>query len=267
MTGKRSLYLLVFTLAPLLFTLQAPERAEIIRQISLTCLKPILVVSQGVSHAFTETGRKMVEFWNVYKVHDDLVGRIDQLEGELVEKEELKKENQRLRELLQFKKEVPGKTLPARVIGRDLVLWRRTIVIDKGSTSGVKRRMAVVNAKGLVGRVIEVAPFSARVILLLDPESRVSGILQESRDLGVVEGDGSSLLRVTHLDRESSVKVGDRILSSGLGEVYPKGIPIGQVEMVGTEKEGLELYATVRPFVNFSKLEEVLCVISSHHDS
>jgi rod shape-determining protein MreC len=127
--------------------------------------------------------------------------------------------------------------------------------------------MAVVSAEGLVGRVIEAGPISSRVILLLDPQSRASILFQDSRDDGMAEGDGSPWLRVTHIHRESQVKVGERVLSSGLGQIYPKGIPVGTVEMVGTEKSGLELFATVKPYVNFSKLEEVLCITLSPSDS
>jgi rod shape-determining protein MreC len=267
LTGKRPFYFLAFALAPLLLFLQAPERAEIIHQVSLTLMEPLLVASHTVQRAFIETGEGIHTFWVLYRSHGKLVERVESLERDLVETAELKKENERLRGLIKFKNELPGKVIPARVVGRDLAPWRKTIVIDKGSTHGVAKRMAVVSARGLVGRVVEVAPFASRVILLVDPESRVSTLFQESRDSGIVEGDSSSWLRVTHIDRESSVKVGDRVISSGLGRVYPKGIPIGQVEMVGTEKEGLELFATVRPFVNFSKLEEVLCVALSPRDS
>ena len=108
---------------------------------------------------------------------------------------------------------------------------------------------------------------SSRVITLLDPESRVSALFQDSRDLGVVEGDGSSFLRVTHIDRESAIKVGDPVISSGFGQVYPKGISVGVVEMVGMEKDGLELFAIAKPHVNFSKLEEILCVTTSPQDT
>jgi len=267
LTGKRPLYFLVLAVAPLLLFLQSPDRAEVIHQISLTLLRPFLTASHAVSNAFVETGQGVGRLWNIYRNYDELTQRVHELERDLVDREELKKENERLRKLVDFKKELPGKTIPARVIGRDLMPWRRTILIDKGSANGIKKQMAVVNAEGLVGRVIEVAPFSARIILLLDPQSRVSTLFQESRDSGVAEGDGSSFLRVTHIDRESAVKVGDRVVSSGMGKVYPKGIPIGQVEMVGTEKEGLELFASTRPYVNFSRLEEVLCVTSSMPDN
>jgi rod shape-determining protein MreC len=264
---KRPFVFLVLAVLPLVLVLQARERSDFIHQISLTCVKPFLVASHAVSDALLRTKENLSQFWNLYREHAELQTRVETLERELVNTEELEKENERLRKLLDFKKEVPGKTVPARVIGRDLAPWRRTLVIDKGSTDGVKNRMAVVNAEGLVGRVVEVAPFSARVVLLLDPESRVSTIFQESRDLGVAEGDGTTWLRVIHLDREATVKIRDRVLTSGLGGIYPKGIPIGIVETVGNEKNGLELFAAVRPFVNFSKLEEVLCVTSSRDEA
>lgn len=266
MTRRPSLYFLVFALAPLLLVLQAPERAEFIHQISLTLLKPVFVTSHALSRAVQGTGENFRHFWNVYSENRTLTSRVQELETALVEAAELKKENERLRELLSFKKESPIKAFPARVIGRDLAPWRKTLLIDKGSKHGIKKRMPLVNAQGLVGRVIEAGPINSRAILLLDPESRVSVFFQESRDLGVAEGDGSSLLRVTHIDREAAVKVGDRVLSSGLGGVYPKGVGVGTVEMVGTEKEGLELFALVRPYVRFSKLEEVLCLALSRND-
>jgi rod shape-determining protein MreC len=220
-----------------------------------------------VSSAFRQTGERWGQFWNLYQAQGELTQHVQEMERRLVDMEELRKENERLRKLLEFKKEFLGKTIPARVIGRDLAPWRKTILLDKGSQQGIAKRMAVVHAQGLIGRVVEVGPFSARAILLLDPESKVSALLQESRDLGVVEGDGSPWLRMTHIDRESSVKVGDRVVSSGLGGVYPKGLPLGTVEMVGTEKGGLELFATLRPLVNFSKLEEILCIALSPRDS
>ena len=267
MRGKRHLYFLAFALVPVLFFLQAPERAEFIHQISLTVFRPFFSATHALTRAFRETGEEIGTFWNLYRTHETLVRRVELLEGRLVEMEELKKENERLRDLLRFKNEIPGKAVPARVAAYDPAPWRKTVVIDKGSVHGVKERMAVVNSLGLVGRVIEVAPFSARVILLPDPESRVSVLIQESRDSGVVEGDGSRWLRATHLDRDSAVKVGDIVISSGLGKVYPRGIPVGKVALVSQEKEGLELFATIQPFVNFSKLEEVLCTASSPEGS
>ncbi len=263
MSGKRSVYFLFFALAPLLLTLQSPERAEFLHQISLTVFQPFLQTGQALTRTVRDTSQGVARFWDLYRSHGELVRRVAELEQKQVQMTELEKENDRLRKLLDFKKQISYQTLAARVIAWDLAPWRKTVVIDKGSRQGLKKRMAVVNAQGLVGRVIEVAAYDARVILLLDPESRVSALFQESRDLGVVEGDGSSLLRMIHVDRQTTVKVGDVAVSAGLGGVYPKGIPIGKVETVGTEKESLELYALVRPYVDFSKLEEVLCVASS----
>lgn len=267
MTRKSSVYFLVLTLAPLLLTLQSRERSEVVHQIGLTVSKPFLLAGNQVSLGIRRTGASLHRFWSLYRTQGALEDEIQKLSRELVQMKEFEKENERLRELLDFKKGIPGKSVAARVIGRDLAPWRKTILLDKGAADGIRKRMAVVNAEGLVGRITEVGPLSARAILLTDPESRVSVLFQESRDLGVAEGDGSSFLRVTHIDRQAAAKVGDVALSSGFGQVYPKGVGVGRVEMVGTEKEGLELFASVRPFVNFSKLEEVLCITSSPPDS
>ena len=267
MRGNRSFYFLALALAPLLFVLHAPERGEVLHQASLTLLRPFLEISHFISEGIHETQDSLSQFWALYRAHGALVQRVEELEQKQVEMEELQKENERLRKLLDFKQTLPSKTIAARVIGWDLAPWRRTVLIDKGTHQGIHNRMAVVNAQGLVGRVIEAGAWSSRVILLLDTESRVSVLFQGSRDLAVAEGDGSSLLHVTHIDRQSTIKVGDSLISSGFGGVYPKGISVGTVEMVGTEKDGLELFSVARPYVNFSKLEEVLCVSSSPEDS
>ena len=267
MRENRSFYFLALALAPLLFVLHAPERQLVLHQASLTVLTPFLQASHAISRGVRETQVALSQFWSLYRSHGQLVQRVEELEQKQVEMEELKKENERLRKLLDFKQGIPGKTIATRVIGWDPASWRRTVLMDKGTHQGIRNRVAVVNAEGLVGRVIETGPWTSRAILLLDTESRVSALFQESRDLAIAEGDGSSLLHVSHIDRQSSVKVGDRLISSGLGGVYPKGIPIGVVEMVGTEKDGLELFAVAKPYVNFSKLEEVLCVTSSPEDS
>ena len=267
MRRTHSFYFLALALAPLLFILHAPERQEFLRQISLTLVSPILQTSDAISHSIQRTGASVSEFWSLYRQHAELVSRIEGLEQKQIRADELGKENERLRNLLKFKEGIPGHTIAARVIGWDLVPWRKTLLIDKGTQQGIQKRMAVVSSQGLVGRVIEAGPWTSRVLTLLDPESRVSALFQESRDLGVVEGDGSSFLRVTHIDRESTVKVGDRLVSSGFGPIYPKGIQVGVVEMVGTEKDALELFAVAKPYVNFSKLEEVLCVTSSPQDT
>lgn len=265
--GKRPFYFLALALLPLLFFLHTSQRNEVLHQISLTAARPFMLTGEACRQSFLKTGRAVGHFFTLYRTHGELVREVQTLENALVGQEELKKENERLRALLKFKQEVSGKTIPARVIARDSAPWRKMIVIDKGATHGVKKQMAVVNAEGLVGRVIEDGPFSSRVILLSDPQSRASILFQDSRDEGIAEGEGSLWLRVTHVDRESQVKVGERVISSGLGQIYPKGIPVGLVEMVGTEKNGLELFVTVKPHVNFSKLEEVLCIALSPADS
>jgi len=104
--------------------------------------------------------------------------------------------------------------------------------------------------------------YSSRAILLTDSEARASALNQRTRDVGLIEGNGSLSLKMSYLDRQSNIQVGDMVISSGLGGIYPKGIPIGKVETVGTDKNNLSLFASVKPFASFAKLEEVLCISS-----
>ncbi|MBI4395223.1 MAG: rod shape-determining protein MreC, partial [Candidatus Omnitrophica bacterium] len=103
---------------------------------------------------------------------------------------------------------------------------------------------------------------SARAILLTDSESRASAMNERTRTVGLVEGTSSAMLKMSYLDRTSEIQIGDLIMSSGVGGIYPKGIPIGKVELVSGEKDRPSLYALVKPNVEFPKLEEVLCVSS-----
>jgi len=156
-------------------------------------------------------------------------------------------------------KQPKGITL-AQVIFRDISLWNQSIVIDKGTSHGIEKDMVVISNQGLVGRVLAASHSTAHVILLTDFHSRVSCQSHESRDVGILCGEITKQLRVKYLDLNSTIKVGDTIISSGIGGIYSKGIPIGKVTMVGTDDDGLHLYALVDPFVKFSKLEEVLCL-------
>lgn len=137
------------------------------------------------------------------------------------------------------------------------------MILDKGSKDGLKKEMAVVVAEGVVGRILEVGPVTARVILLLDPEARVGTITEQSRAQGIVAGDGSPKLHMEYLTLDSGVVVEETVITSGVGGIFPKGLRIGTIESISRDPDGLHLAAYIRPFVSFSKLEEVICLESS----
>lgn len=175
---------------------------------------------------------------------------------------ELTKENERLRQALDFRgsSKYGGKLLPARVIGRSGSPWLSLIEIDKGRGSGVKPDCPVVVREGLVGRVIEVAASSAKVLLLNDAQSSVAGADQRSRDFGVVEGYSPDTLFFRYISSGADVGVGDQIVTAALSGVFPPGIPIGTVTSASKADADLFYEIKIRPAVSFSRLEEVFLV-------
>jgi rod shape-determining protein MreC len=169
--------------------------------------------------------------------------------------------NERLRALLNFKKSIATPLLPAQLVAFDPSGWFQTILIDKGRNDGVVQDMAVVSSEGLVGRIIGVGNHHAKVLLILDGNSAVDAYIQRSRARGVLVGLGLELCLLKYVQRNEDVQVGDQVISSGMGGVFPKGLLVGTVQEVVRGSSGLFQRVEVEPAVNFSRLEEVLVVI------
>lgn len=177
---------------------------------------------------------------------------------------EYRAEVARLRKILDFREQTKDiyTMQAARVIARSPSNWTQTIVLDKGSDDGIKAGMCVISPEGLVGRVVSVSSNSAQVWLITDREMAVGVVLQETRETrGIVEGLGeSNKLHMINIPYYSKIRQGQRVITSGLSENYPKGILLGRVKKVEREKNGLLLSAVVEPVVDFDKLEEVLVI-------
>ncbi|MGW8208889.1 MAG: rod shape-determining protein MreC [Syntrophobacteria bacterium] len=171
--------------------------------------------------------------------------------------------NERLRALLNFKKSIATPLLPAQLVAFDPSGWFQTILIDKGRNDGVVQDMAVVSSEGLVGRIIGVGNHHAKVLLILDGNSAVDAYIQRSRARGVLVGLGLELCLLKYVQRNEDVQVGDQVISSGMGGVFPKGLLVGTVQEVVRGSSGLFQRVEVEPAVNFSRLEEVLVVIQT----
>lgn len=198
----------------------------------------------------------------------------DKLEMENQRLREYQLEVKRLRNLLNYKNEHSEFEMEAaQIIARSPNNWYQAVTIDKGEDAGIEKGMAVINPHGLVGRVESVSKRSARVWLITDREMAVGVILQETRDTrGIIEGVGDKqVLRMINIPLYSTVRKGDKVITSGLSEYYPKGIEIGTVEDIvkdnvkdnaeeAVQESGLLLSASVRPSVDFDKLEEVLII-------
>ena len=175
---------------------------------------------------------------------------------------DLQKENERLRSALVLP---PAggrfRLLAAQIVGRSPAPWFPLFQINQGSRAGVRQNMPVIVKTGLVGKVVEVAPLSSKVMILTDPESLVAALDARSRDAGIIVGSGSGRLFMRYVSIGADVAVGDAIVTASLSTVFPAGLPVGQVARA--ERKGQELFyqIEVEPAVNFSRLEEVFVVL------
>ncbi|HET8998078.1 MAG TPA: rod shape-determining protein MreC [bacterium] len=166
----------------------------------------------------------------------------------------------RLRSLVGIKDQ-PYHTVAARVIGRDPSHWFNSLLVDRGTADGVRRNDPVITSDGLVGRVIEASGTWARVLLILDPRSAAGVLVGRSRDAGVAEGQGQPVLHVKYLSRDAEILPGDQVVTAGLGEIYPRGLPVGTVVGVSRTEGDLFQEALVRPGADLNHLEEMLILV------
>jgi rod shape-determining protein MreC len=179
---------------------------------------------------------------------------------------ELKLSNNRLRNLLNFQKNITGKVIAAEVIGKDSSPWFNTVMIDKGKDDGVIKGAAVVIPEGIVGQVAEVSTNYSKVLLIIDHNSAVDALVQRTRARGIIKGLSSDRCLFKYVLRKKGVAVGDTVVSSGLDGVFLKGLPVGRVSGVIRPNSGIFQEVSVTPYVDFEKLEEVLVVLNRKKD-
>lgn len=223
-----------------------------------------------VSSIFSRIGlglTRSVEDWSeidsLRQRNADLEEALARLTSEVTDLREIASDYQRLADLLEYTTTARNQiVVAADVVNFDLNSQLRTIVINKGTRDGIAVGMPVVTQQGLVGRVLNVSANAARVLLITDPSSAVSGRLQTTRAEGSVVGQLTSNLRMTFIPLDEQVQVGDLVVTSGLGGKFPPNIVVGQV--VSSLKQEFELFqsAEVRSLINFDTLEIVLVVTS-----
>ena len=198
---------------------------------------------------------------SVSKENERLKLEVDKLVNENNELIEEISRQKRLEGLMAYQDDRKKNSLVASVIGRDATQWSKVLIIDKGSLQGVKKYLAVVTNSGVIGQIIYAGPNTSKVLLTIDSRSAVDSIFQDSRVSGVVVGTGKEQCQIKYVPSNAKIKVGDRVLSSGLGGVFPKGLFIGTVFQVVKKKQGLFQEITLVPGSDLSKLEEVLVLL------
>jgi rod shape-determining protein MreC len=227
-----------------LLTLQSRGRGALTGQ-------AIGLVTAPLQTALTKISRGAVGMWTTYV--DWKAFRVEALRVR-----ETEEENARLRRLLALQQRLPLATLAGEVIGREWG-WARALTVNRGSADRIIRMTPAINPEGLVGRVVEVRIGSSIIQTINDPASTVGGTVQRTRTTGIVEGEPSGGTRFKYMARDGEgLRVGDLVVTSGLGGLFPKGIPIGRVDAVTERGSALFQYAALTPVVDFQRLEEVL---------
>jgi rod shape-determining protein MreC len=256
-------------LAALIFySLNIPHKrsANFVERGVLTVFAPVMKPAIRVSGFFEDAWDNYLNLVGVRQENLLMREEIRELNARIVAAGETALTNQRLEKLLLMKSAVKAPSMAVSIVGEDLSSWFRTVIIDQGSSSGIAEGMAVVAADGVVGQIVKVAPGTSRVLLLTDHTSGIAATIQRSRARGVVKGKGEGLCSLEFTTREEDVKVGDMVITSGIGGVFLKGIPIGEVTMVKRGEYGIFQTVTIRPVVNIAHLEEALVVLRPPND-
>lgn len=196
----------------------------------------------------------------------ELVDENRRLQNLIANLRETEQENIRLRRLLQFEEQYKLDSIVGRVIAKDVSTDFRAIRINRGERSGVKRNMAVLSNEGIVGRVLRTTATTADVVTMLDLLSAVDAVDERSRAHGVIEGFTEDTAEMRYTVRTDDIQPGDILVSSGLGGIFPKNIPVGVVSKVDRKQFGITQKVEVKPSVDFSKIEEVIVVVKAENE-
>jgi rod shape-determining protein MreC len=223
-------------------------------------IEPFQSVASGVFSYLEGAGEAAFGGARLRRENQELRQELSRLRREVQESRERVAAAARCERLLGYRESAGLRLLAAGVIGHDAASLYQTIVIDRGTADGLKVNQAVLTPEGAVGRTIRVYPRSALVLLLVDRSSGIDAIVQRTRDQGVVQGLGGQGCELKYVARQAEMMIGDYVVTSGAGGVFPKGIWIGQVARV--QKGGyLFQHVEVQPTAPLDRLEEVLVVL------
>ena len=262
---RKYVWIILLFLSLVLFNL-SPVRSlppvRFARKAILTIVYPFQYVLTKAGSWTVGTFKAIVRLRRVSKENVSLRSALAELEAKEKIYESLKEENKKLRGSLKFKKEsaYSSRMIGADIIGRSPSSWFEVIEVNRGLRDGVYEDMAVINKDGVVGRTVEVGPATSKVLLITDPGSSIGGQSKKSKDLGIVVGGAMDRMRMNYVIPAANIAVDDIIVTSGIGRVFPKGIPIGRVAKVQMRDYDIFKQVEIEPMVRFSQLEHVFLI-------
>jgi rod shape-determining protein MreC len=222
---------------------------------------PVQKVASAPVDGVRSVWRDYLALLDVREENERLTRRVSELEEENLQYREALVASGHLQHIAEMRDEFEIPMLASEVVGLDVSPWFRSILLDRGRRAGVRSGNPVITDAGVVGLVTATSSTAAKTMLLLDRQSAVDGIVQRSRARGIAHGRGTTELEFEFVVRGGDVRVGDVVITSGLGGVYPKGLPIGEVVSVSDPGGSLMQTATLRPAVDFGRLEQVFVML------
>lgn len=223
-------------------------------------LEAVSSLDQGISDMW----QQYVSLQHVADENRRLRQEMEWLRGENSQLREAAAATQRLTSLLQFKEQALPSMVAAQVIGRDSSNRYKSVILNKGESDGIQKDMGVITPAGVVGRVVKATGATSVVLLLTDPNNAIAGLIQRTRDEGIVEGVPQGRAKLKYIPMLSAVKEGDRVVTSGLVGGFPRGLAIGTITSIDREEGALFQTAELVPEVDVNRVEEVLVIQAPH---
>lgn len=255
-----SFFTVLFSLYILASAARGRLKTDPIGPVLFVLLRPLQIGAQATMVKLRDLPQMFVTFRNLAGENEKLKKRVEDLEAERNRLLEAEATNRRFQELLQFRSHLPSSSITASVIGSSASTWFHSVLLDKGSREGIRKGMAVVSPRGVVGQVVAATHRSSKVLLLTDPNSGIDALVQRTRARGIVSGSLDSGPVMKYVKRSEDIKEGDRLITSGLDGVYPKGLVIGTVTKVNRKSFGLFQQVEVVLAVDPSEIEEIFVV-------
>jgi rod shape-determining protein MreC len=251
-------------ISPLVTKQKAFRTSLILAGVSLACLLLPFGVKSFISSnlvvvytPFWGVSSKLHDFFEIYEINRQLKRTITEQMLELSRLRAYEKENDRLRRLLKFKEAVQYDLIPAKIVAVDPKRRENAVLTEVSPDASVIPDLPVVNVNGLVGKTTSILGRVVTIELLTSPDCRAAARDANTRVLGIVRWDGGRFLQFDNVELSDTVSVGDTVITSGLGGVFPENLPIGTIESVESGKSPFFKQIDIQPFVNFRALDEL----------
>ncbi len=257
--------LLLFNFILMAFDAKTSSQERVVRvwaQVAADFVQsPVTTASSSLNNYF----QSISHLRNAQSENDALKQRIQELEVEVKQKEDLTFESARLKSLLELKEQAKYKILPAQIIGRDPSAWFDTSIINRGSLDGVKLNMPVATNGALVGRVIQVSPLTAQIALITKDKSGLGAIIGElgnTNAIGVVSGNGKKeTLEMGYVPGSVEVQMGETVYTTGQDGIYPAGLKLGEIVEVRSGSATVPHQIFIKPSANLYAMQEVAVLL------